>query len=64
MTDSIVSVFLRECFIKISSYYLGNFKSVFKKNKIIPKLLDVLIVTKTIDANNKAMKIIVNMFTI
>ena len=64
MTDSTVSVFLRECFIKISSYYLGNFKNVFKKNKIIPKLLDVLIVTKTIDANNKAMKIIVNMFTI
>ena len=48
---------------KISCYYLGNFKSVFKKNEIIPELY-VLIVIRSIDTNNKTMKIIVNMFTI
>jgi hypothetical protein len=64
MTDSTVSVFLRECFIKIACNYPWNFKSVLKKNEIIPKLLSVLIVTRSIDANNKAMKITVDMFTI
>jgi hypothetical protein len=64
MTDSTISVFLKWCLIKISYYYPGNFKSVFKKNEIILKLLSVLIVTRSIDANNKAMKITMNMFTI
>ena len=56
--------FLKWCLIKISYYYPGNFKSVFKKNEIIPKLLSVLIVIRSINANNKAMKITMNVFTI